>query len=187
MIFRELALPGAYLIDLEPHRDDRGQFARAWCREEFGDQGLVTDFVQGNVSINPEAGTLRGLHYQDDPHGEVKLIRCVRGAIYDVIVDVRPGSPAYLQWVAVELSPSQLRMLYVPEGFAHGFQTRRPDTEVNYLVSAPYAPGAGRGMRYDDPALGIDWPLPVTKISEQDRNWGLLADEKTRRKVPEDA
>src|SRR5690606_22548802 len=142
MIFHELPLAGAFLIELEPHSDERGLFARAWCREEFGRRGLVTDFVQGNVSINPEPGTLRGLHYQLAPHEEAKLVRCVRGAIYDVIVDVRRNSPTYLQWVAAELSPNVLRMLYVPEGFAHGFQTLQPDSEINYLVSAAYAPAA---------------------------------------------
>lgn len=174
MIFHELPLAGAYLIELQPHTDARGQFARAWCREEFSRQGLVTDFVQGNVSVNPEVGTLRGMHFQRPPHGEVKLVRCVRGAIYDVIVDVRPSSPTYRQWVGVELSPKALKMLYVPVDFAHGFQTLQPDSEVNYLVSAAYAPGAGAGWRYDDPALGIDWPLPVTLVSDQDSNWPLL-------------
>lgn len=174
MIFRELPLAGAYLIELEPHRDERGLFARAWCREEFGRLGLATDFVQGNVSVNPEPGTLRGLHYQRAPHGEAKLVRCVRGAIYDVIVDLRRDSPTYLQWIGTELSPAALRMLYVPEDFAHGFQTLEPDSEINYLVSAAYAPEAGAGLRYDDPALAVDWPRPVTRISDQDRSWPLL-------------
>jgi dTDP-4-dehydrorhamnose 3,5-epimerase len=176
MIFHELPLGGAYLVELEPHSDDRGSFARAWCREEFRAQGLATDFVQGNVSVNPEVGTLRGLHFQHAPHKEVKLVRCVRGAIFDVIVDVRKDSPTYLQWVGVELSPEALRMLYVPEDFAHGFQTLQPDSEVNYLVSAAYAPGAGAGLRYDDPELGVDWPLPVSRISVQDRQWPLLGE-----------
>ena len=135
--------------------------------------------VQGNVSVNPEAGTLRGLHFQQSPHKEVKIVRCVRGAIFDVIVDVRKDSPTYLQWVGVELSPEALRMLYVPEDFAHGFQTLQPDSEVNYLVSAAYAKGAGDGLRYDDPDLGIDWPLPVSRISTQDRNWPLLTEPAT--------
>ena len=174
MIFRELALPGAYLIEMEPHTDERGHFARAWCREEFEDAGLCTDFVQGNVSINPVEGTLRGLHYQAEPHGEVKLIRCVRGAIFDVIVDVRPTSPTYLEWVGVELDPSAFQMIYVPEEFAHGFQTLEPETEVNYLVSEFFAPGAGGGIRYDDPALGIDWPRPVSRISDKDAGWPEL-------------
>lgn len=174
MTFLELPLAGAYLIELEPHRDERGQFARAWCRDEFRRHGLATDFVQGNVSVNPEAGTVRGLHYQLPPHGEVKLVRCVRGAIYDVIVDVRPASPTFLEWVGFELSPREMRMLYVPEGVAHGFQTVAPDSEINYLVSSPYAPAAGAGVRYDDPVFDIDWPLPVSRISDQDRGWPLL-------------
>lgn len=174
MIFRELKLPGAYLIELEPHTDDRGHFARAWCRKEFSEHGLVTEFVQGNVSVNPESGTLRGMHYQKPPHAEVKLIRCVRGSIYDVIVDIRQDSATYLQWVGVELAPSRFRMLYVPEKFAHGFQTLEPDTEVNYLVSAFYTPGVEAGLRYDDPALGIEWPRPVSLISEKDRTWPAI-------------
>lgn len=174
MIFRETALKGAYLIELEPHQDDRGQFARAWCRDEFARHGLCEDFAQGNVSVNPSPGTLRGMHYQALPHGEVKLVRCVRGAIYDVIVDLRSGSPTHREWFGVELTPAALRMLYVPVGFAHGFQVLARDSEVNYLVSSPYAPGAGRGVRYDDPALGIKWPAPVTRVSAQDRAWPLL-------------
>lgn len=175
MIFEETTLPGAYLARLDPHSDARGHFARAWCRDEFARHGLATEFVQGNVSINPARGTLRGLHYQAAPHGETKLVRCVRGAIYDVIVDLRPRSPTYGKWLGVELAPAMLRMLYVPIGFAHGFQTLADDTEVNYLVSAFYAPTAGRGVCYDDPALGIPWPLPVTHISAQDRSWPLLS------------
>jgi dTDP-4-dehydrorhamnose 3,5-epimerase len=175
LIFHDLPLVGAYLIELTPHTDDRGQFARAWCRDEFAKQGLATDFVQGNVSVNPEAGTLRGMHYQEPPHAEVKLVRCVRGAIYDVIIDLRPDSPSYLDWTGVELSPAKLEMLYVPEGFGHGFITLKPDSEVNYLVSAAYAPGAGRGVRYDDPAFGIKWPGTITRISTQDKSWPLLS------------
>lgn len=174
MIFHETTLSGAYLVQLEPHADERGSFARAWCRREFARYGLATDFVQGNVSTNPARGTLRGLHYQAGRHGEVKLVRCVRGAVYDVIVDMRPNSPTHLEWIGVELTPRELRMVYVPTGFAHGFQTLVDDTEVNYLVSAFYAPDAARGVRYDDPALAIEWPLPVTLISAQDKSWPLL-------------
>ena len=174
MIFHETALKGAYVVQLEPHTDDRGQFARAWCREEFARHGLDVELAQGNVSINPERGTMRGLHWQVEPHAEIKLVRCVRGAIYDVIVDIDPQSPTFCKWIGVELTPASLRMLYVPAGFAHGFQTLLDDTEVNYLVSSPYAPKAGRGVRYDDPALAIPWPLPVTRISDQDRSWPLL-------------
>jgi len=174
MIFHESGLEGAYLVELQPFSDERGHFARAWCREEFARQGIEVELAQGNVSINPLQGTLRGLHYQVEPHGEAKLVRCVRGAIYDVIVDVDPGSPTYLKWFGVELTPSSFRMLYVPAGFAHGFQTLCDDTEVNYLVSTPYVAAAGRGLRYDDPALAIAWPEPVTRISRQDDSWPLI-------------
>jgi dTDP-4-dehydrorhamnose 3,5-epimerase len=174
MIFNETALPGAYLVDLNGFKDDRGEFARAFCRDEFEAQGLVSDFVQGNVSLNPHRGTLRGMHYQLGEHAEVKLVRCVRGAIFDVIIDLRPQSPTYRKWIGVELSPKKLQMLYVPVDFAHGFQTLEDDTEVNYLVSAAYAPKAARGVRYDDPAFGIRWPVPVTKISPQDSSWPLV-------------
>ena len=174
MIFEETVLPGAYLIRLTPHSDARGQFARAWCRDEFTKHGLADDFVQGNVSINPKQGTMRGLHYQEPPHGEVKIVRCVRGAIYDVIVDVRPDSPTFGKWQGFELVPTGMQALYVPAGFAHGFVTMVDDTEVNYLVSEFYTPHAGRGLRYDDPSLGISWPVPVTCISVQDRTWPLM-------------
>lgn len=174
MIFREIALGGAYVIELEPHSDERGQFARGWCREEFAREGLDIEVAQGNVSINPVRGTLRGMHWQAEPHAEAKLVRCVRGAIYDVVVDVDPASPTRYEWFGLELSPASLRMLYVPPGFAHGFQTLRDDTEVDYLVSTPYVASAGRGLRYDDPALAISWPLPVSRISKQDMSWPLI-------------
>lgn len=175
MHFHETKLPGAYVIDLEPFGDQRGQFARAWCSDEFARRGLVAEFMQANVSVNPHPGTLRGLHYQEPPHAEVKLVRCVRGAIWDVIVDLRARSPAYGEWIGVELSPTAMNMLYVPEGFAHGFQVLQEDSEVNYLVSSPYAPQAARGIRYDDPAIGVVWPLPATRISDADRSWPLMA------------
>jgi dTDP-4-dehydrorhamnose 3,5-epimerase len=174
MIFHETSLRGARLIELQPHIDDRGRFARAWCREEFARHGIDVEIAQGNVSINPTKGTMRGLHWQVAPHGEAKLVRCVRGAIFDVAVDIDPESPSYLRWFGVELSAANQRMLYVPTTCAHGFQTLADDTEVNYLVSSPYAPKAGRGLRYDDPALAIEWPLPVTLISDQDKSWPLL-------------
>ena len=177
MIFHETALSSAFVIELTSHSDERGEFARAFCRDEFAAHGLATDFVQGNVSVNPARGTLRGMHYQVGDHAEVKLIRCVRGAIYDVIVDLRPHSRTYRKWIGVELSPRRLQMLYVPVDFAHGFQTLEDDTEVNYLVSAAYAPKAARGVRYDDPALAIRWPLPATRISDADKSWPLLPSE----------
>lgn len=174
MIFTETTLPGAYVIELEKRVDDRGFFARTWCRNEFAARGLATDLVQGHLSVNAKRGTLRGLHYQRAPHGEAKLIRCVRGAIYDVIVDLRRESPAYGRWLAVELDAASYRMLYVPEGFAHGFQVLEDDTEITYLVSAFYAPGAEAGIRYDDSTLAVPWPLPVTRISEKDLSWPYL-------------
>ena len=174
MIFRETALQGARIVELEPHKDERGRFARIWCREEFARAGIAVEIAQGNSSVNPTKGTVRGLHWQEAPHGEAKLVRCVRGAIYDVIVDIDPASPTYRRWIGVELSATSGRMLYVPPTCAHGFQTLEADTEVNYLVSAPYVPKVGRGLRYDDPALAITWPLPPRLVSEQDRSWPLM-------------
>ena len=184
MIFHETKLPGAYIINLTPFTDERGEFSRTWCSEEFAQHGLATSFVQANASLNPKPGTLRGLHYQLPPHTEAKLVRCVQGAVYDVIVDMRPDSPAYRQWIGVELTPKAKNMLYVPEGFAHGFQVLEKDTEVNYFVTAPYAKSAARGVRYDDPVFGIEWPLEVTSISEADKSWPLLdADTSTGREA----
>ena len=174
MIFRKLALPGAWLVEPEKRSDERGFFARTWCREEFRKQGLVEDFVQRNLSVNLEPGTLRGMHWQEPPHAEVKLVQCTRGTIFDVIVDIRTTSPNYGKWLGVELTSANYQMLYVPEGFAHGFQTLEADCEVAYLVSAPYAPDAGRGLRYDDPLIGIEWPRKVARISDQDLNWPLI-------------
>lgn len=174
MIFRDVGLPGARLVELQPHRDARGQFSRVWCAEEFRRTGIDIGIAQGNASINPRRGTLRGLHWQEAPHGEGKLVRCVRGAVFDVAVDIDPASPTYLRWFGVELTPGNGRMLYVPPACAHGFLTLADDTEVDYLVSAPYAPGAARGMRFDDPALAIAWPGPVTLVSDQDSAWPLV-------------
>lgn len=171
MIFTETALAGAYFIDLQKHTDERGFFARSWCQQEFAAQGLAPCMVQGNVSYNLHTGTLRGLHYQTPPHSEVKVVRCTRGALYDVIVDLRPASATYKQWIGVELTADNYRMIYVPEGFAHGFLTLTDGTEATYLVSAFYTPGAERGLRYDDPAFTISWPLAVRVISEKDRLW----------------
>lgn len=171
MIFTEGALRGPYVIDLEKHQDHRGFFARAFCQREFAEHGLAEDMVQTNVSFSARRGTLRGMHYQRPPHEEAKLIRCTRGALYDVIVDVRPDSDTYGEWMGVELSADTHRMFYVPEGFAHGFLTLEDDTEVVYQVSAFYTPGAEQGLRHDDPALGIEWPAPVQVISEKDLSW----------------
>ncbi len=171
MKFVETSLKDAYVIELERRGDERGFFARAWCVREFAERGLATRFVQGNLSFNRRKGTLRGLHYQVPPHGEVKLVRCPRGAIYDVIVDLRPDSPTFMKWTGVELAEGDGRLLYVPEEFAHGFQTLQDDTEVSYEVSEFYAPDFERGVRYNDPAFGVDWPLVVTVISAKDRAW----------------
>ena len=174
MIFHETALKGARVIELQPRSDQRGCFARAWCREEFARHGIDFEIAQGNASTSSTRGTLRGLHWQAAPHGEDKLVRCVRGAIFDVVVDVDPASPSYLCWMGVELTSSNQRMLFVPATCANGFQTLIDDTEVDYLVSVPYASDAVCGLRYDDPALAIDWPLLITRISDQDRAWPLI-------------
>jgi len=171
MIFQKAQLAGAYVIDLDRIEDDRGFFARAWCQREFEQQGLESRLVQCNLSQNRTAGTLRGMHYQVDPHKETKMVRCLKGRIFDVIVDLRADSPTYLQWFGVELSADNHRALYVPEGFAHGYQTLEPDTEVFYQVSEFYSPGSEQGLRWDDQAIGIGWPLTPTSISEKDRNY----------------
>ena len=171
MLFHKTELLGAMLIDLELRGDARGVFARSFCSREFSDQGLTSSFVQQNMSVSADKGTLRGMHRQIAPHSEVKLIRCLRGAICDVIVDVRPDSPTYLKWQAFELTEENHRELYVPEGFLHGFQTLTDNVEVSYLVSAFYAPDAEYGARHDDEAFGIDWPAPVTVMSDKDKSW----------------
>lgn len=175
MIFTETDLPGAFMIDLEEKPDERGFFARTFCREEFAAHGLEPDVAQCNVSTNHRAGTLRGMHYQVEPAAETKLIRCTQGAIYDVIIDMRPASPTYLSHVGVELTAANHRALYVPGLFAHGYQTLTDGAEVSYQVGERYTPGHERGLRHDDPAFGIDWPLPVSVISEKDASWPLLA------------
>ena len=174
MRFCELALPGAWRIDLEPHEDERGFFARTFCEEEFAAHGLVTRYPQCNLSFNRDAGTLRGMHYQAAPHREAKLVRCVRGAIHDVIVDLRPESPTSRRWLAIELDAEERAALYVPAGFAHGFLTLREDSEVYYQMGASYVPEAQRGFRWDDPRVGIEWPSPPRTISERDLSWPAL-------------
>ncbi len=176
MIFHDTTLAGATLIELERRGDDRGHFARTFCAREFGAAGLPTAFVQQNMSVSAEAGTVRGMHFQRAPHAEAKLVRCVRGALLDVIVDLRDGSPTWLHHEAFELSAANGHMLLVPEGFAHGFQTLVDDVEASYLVSAYYAPEAEGGLRHDDPRLGIAWPLPVSVISPKDASWPLIED-----------
>jgi dTDP-4-dehydrorhamnose 3,5-epimerase len=171
MKFRETELEGAYVVDLERREDSRGFFARSWCSEEFERQGLVGRMVQANVSYNRKRGTLRGMHYQVAPRAETKLVRCTRGSIYDVIIDLRPDSRTRNRWIGVELRADEYRMLYVPEGVAHGFQVLEDDTEVTYQVSNPYTPAAERGIRWNDPAFGIRWPLAVDIISDKDASW----------------
>ena len=174
MIFHPTELEDAWLIDLEPRGDARGTFARTFCRDEFQSRGLVADYVQQNMSTSTRKGTLRGLHFQRAPHTEAKLVRCVRGAIMDVIVDLRHDSPTYLRHQQFELSADNKLQLYVPPGFGHSFQTLVDDIEVTYLVSAPYMPDYEGGVRWNDPTVGIQWPLPVTTISEKDASWPLL-------------
>lgn len=174
MRFIATELGNACIVEPEPHKDDRGLFARTYCAREFRDHGLVDVFVQCNTSWNASKGTIRGLHYQLPPSSEVKLVRCTAGSLWDVIVDLRPDSPTYLKHVGVELTAANRRALYVPAMFAHGFQTLEDETEVFYQMSEFYAPHSARGLRHDDPRLGIRWPLPVASISENDQAWELL-------------
>jgi dTDP-4-dehydrorhamnose 3,5-epimerase len=171
MRFTETRVAGAFLIEPEPIADRRGLFARTFCQEEFEAHGLNPCVSQCNVSFNHRRGTLRGLHYQAAPHQEAKLVRCTSGAIWDVALDLRPGSPSYRAWFGAELTAANRAMLYVPEGCAHGFLTLADATEVAYQMSAPYEPAAARGVRWDDPAFGIDWPGEVLVINERDRSY----------------
>lgn len=171
MRFTSTSLDGVMLIEPEPARDARGFFARTFCVREFGAQGLETSFVQHSLSFNAERGTLRGMHFQREPHGEVKVVTCVKGAIRDVLLDLRPGSPTCGRWEGFDLTAENRRSLYVPKGVAHGFQTLEPATEVSYLISAFHEPDAASGVRYDDAAFGIAWPLPVSVISDKDLAW----------------
>ena len=174
MYFSDAIIVGVKLIDPNPHQDDRGRFLRAWCVQEFSDHGINFSPVQANMGYSPQKGTVRGMHYQETPALEAKLVRCIRGSMFDVAVDLRSDSPTYGKWFSVELSAQNGRMLYVPEMCAHGYQTLEDDTEMHYMTSAFYTPGAARGVRFDDPAFGIEWPLPVASVSEQDRDWPLL-------------
>jgi dTDP-4-dehydrorhamnose 3,5-epimerase len=171
MIFTPTRLAGLWLVEIEPRADERGHFARTWCAREFAGHGLDTRLVQTSLSFNRRRGTLRGMHFQRPPHAEVKLVRCTRGAIWDVAIDLRPQSPTYGGWQGFELSAGNAAALYIPEGFAHGFQTLADESEVFYQMSAFYAPEAAAGVRYDDPAFGIDWPLPVASIAPRDAAW----------------
>lgn len=171
MIFTPTPLAGAYLIDLEKRGDDRGFFARMFCAKEFAHQGLECNFVQVNNSLTAKAGTLRGHHYQLAPNAEVKVVRCVRGSLWDAIVDLRPDSPTFRKWFAAELSAENRTMMYVPRGFAHAFLTLTDDVEAVYMVSNEYAPEHERGLRWDDPAVGIEWPISPTELSAKDTAW----------------
>lgn len=181
--FQETTIPGAFVIDIEPIADERGFFARAWCAREFEAHGLNPRLVQANVSYNRRRKTLRGMHLQRAPDEEAKLVRCTRGALYDVILDLRPDSPAFGRWVAYELSADNRRMLYIPEGCAHGFQTLADDTEVFYQHSAFYAPESATGVAWNDPAFGIEWPFPDDPIlSPKDAAWPPFSERRLRGK-----
>jgi dTDP-4-dehydrorhamnose 3,5-epimerase len=166
--FCETPLSGAWVIEMEPIRDERGFFARSWCRREWRERGLNPDLVQCNITWNRHKGTLRGMHWQQEPYAEAKLVRCTRGALYDVILDLRPASPTWKQWFAIELSALNRTMLYVPEGFAHGLQTLQDDSEVFYQMSEEYHPACARGVRWNDPAFGIQWPAAKRIIAARD-------------------
>lgn len=174
MIFKELDLQGAFLIEPELHSDNRGFFARSYCQKEFAAHNLADQFVQCNISFNLKKGTLRGMHFQSPPSQEAKLVRCTMGAIYDVVVDVRKDSPTYKNWLAVELSSENRKMLYVPEGFAHGFQTLSDNSEVFYQMSEFYNPQCSSGFRYNDSGVSIDWPITVSVVSKKDLDLPLL-------------
>ncbi len=174
MHFNATSLPGVWLIDLEPREDERGFFARTYCEDEFKKHGLHTHWPQSNLTLTRRRGMLRGLHYQAVPRPEIKLIRCVTGAIFDVLVDIRPESPTFGKWEAFELSHQNRRQLYVPSGFAHGFQCLTSDCEVFYQMSESYVPELARGIRWDDPRIGIAWPLPSPALSERDRQLPIL-------------
>lgn len=176
MKFAETPLKGAFVVDLDRLEDDRGFFARSFCEKEFAAHGLAPRFVQCNVSYNRRAGTLRGMHYQQAPDEEDKLVRCTMGAIHDVIVDIRPGSATRLKSFSIELSARNRTALFIPRGFAHGFQTLADDSEVFYQMSGFFQPGSARGMRWDDPALALDWPLANPILSEKDRGYPLLSE-----------
>ena len=182
MIFSETKLKGAFTIDIERREDSRGFFARGFCQNEFKAHGLKSVIAQANIAFNHKKGTLRGMHFQFPPAAETKLVRCTRGAILDIIVDLRPESPTYLQHIAVELSEDNYRSLYVPERFAHGYQALRDNTETSYQVGEFYTPGSEGGLLYNDPRLGLTWPLPVSVISPKDQIWKPLSEQETELK-----
>lgn len=170
MIFTETKLKGAFIVEIKQIADERGFFGRSWCRNEMEEHGLNGNVVQANTSFSKAKGTLRGLHYQRHPYEETKFMRCTKGAIYDVIIDLRKGSPTFFEWIGVELTEDNYKMLYVPEGFAHGFITLADNSEVTYLVTQFYTPGAEAGIRFDDPQFKIKWPVEISTISEKDKS-----------------
>jgi dTDP-4-dehydrorhamnose 3,5-epimerase len=172
--FTEAGIAGVWVIDPSPHGDERGRFMRAWCAREFAEHGINFVPVQANMGFSVTKGTVRGMHFQQAPALEAKLVRCTRGSMFDVALDARPESPSYGKWYSAELSAENGRMLYLPEGCAHGYQTLEESTEMYYMTSEYYTPSAVRGVRFDDPAFGIRWPLAATVLSEQDRNWPLV-------------
>jgi len=169
MKFLQTPIPGTFVIDLEPREDDRGFFARTWCQREFEEHDLDSNLSQCSISVNKKRGTLRGMHYQAAPHEEAKLVRCTKGAIYDVVLDLRSDSPTFKQWISEELTAQNHRALFIPKGCAHGFQTLEDDTEVLYLISVFYVPDSARGVRCDDPAFAITWPIEEKILSEKDQ------------------
>lgn len=177
MIVSKTDVSGVHVLDVDQHEDARGTFARIWCAREATANGLEPRIAQASLSSNRERGTLRGLHYQRPPHAEVKVVRCVRGAVFDVALDLRKNSPTFRRWVGVELSAENNRALYIPEGCAHGFMTLEPNSEILYQMSSFYEPDAGAGVRWDDSAFGIGWPLPVSVIGPRDAGWSDFRDE----------
>lgn len=175
MIFTPTKIASVFVVELQRRSDDRGFFARQWCADEFVRAGLDPRIAQINTAHSLADGTLRGIHFQKAPHAEVKLVRCTRGAVFDVAVDLRPDSPTYRQWFGTELDAESGRMLYIPEGCGHGYLTLAPHSDLVYQASVPYAPQSATGLRYDDPAFGIVWPAPVKVISNQDQNWPPLS------------
>ena len=176
MKFEETKLAGAFIIDIQKIGDNRGFFSRAFCQKEFADHGLNPTIAQANLGFNATKGTVRGMHFQYPPAAETKLVRCTRGGVLDIIVDLRPESPTYLEHVEVELTADNYRAIYVPQRFGHGYQAREDNTETSYLVGEFYTPESEGGLRHDDPRLGLTWPLPVTEVSAKDEAWPLLAD-----------
>ena len=175
MRFLDTSLNGLVIVDPAPVTDERGAFTRVWCATEFREAGLRTRVVQCNVSTNTARGTLRGMHYQCEPHGEIKIVRCTSGVVFDVVIDLRPDSPTFCRWEGLELTSASGRMLYIPEGLAHGFQTLTDDATLEYQMSEYYAPDHARGVRWDDPLFGVNWPLPVSRISPRDASYSDFA------------